>query len=1142
MNQISFSHLHSHTEFSLLDGSNRIKDYLDYVKELGMTSAAITDHGVMYGAIEFYKYAKSIGIHPVLGCEVYVAPGDMEEKSGQTQRYFHLVLLAENNVGYQNLLKIVSLGFTNGFYYRPRIDFKTLEQYHEGLIALSACLAGEVSKKLLKGSYRAACETAIRYKHLFGSDHYYLELQDHGLPEQKKVNEQLVKMSHELSIPLVATNDVHYTKKEDAAAHDVLLCIQTKKKLTDSDRLRYEGGQYYVKSPEEMQALFPKYTEALQNTYKIAERCQVELTFNDYHLPEFTAPDGLSSWDYLNKLCQDGLKKRYPDHYEEYKPQLIYELNTIKEMGFIDYFLIVWDFINYAKSHGIPVGPGRGSAAGSIVSYCLGITEIDPKKYNLLFERFLNPQRVTMPDIDVDFCYERRHEVIQYVIDKYGKDHVAQIVTFGTLAAKGVLRDVGKVLDIDSSTISRITKLIPSDPAATISSALSSVPELKKLYDNNSSVQKLMAMASKLEGLPRHTSTHAAGIVICPKPVTEFVPVCLSTDGTISTQYIMTTLEELGLLKMDFLGLRTLTSIKKALQEAEQDSGRKIAIDYEDTAVYQYIGTGKTDGIFQLESDGMRQFMRQLKPTTLEDLIAGISLYRPGPMDFIPKYLKGKAEPYSITYEIPQLKQILAPTYGCIIYQEQVMQIVRLLAGYNFGRADLVRRAMSKKKAAIMEQERQVFLYGDHEIPGCEKNGIPMDSANRVFDQMIDFAKYAFNKSHAAAYAVVAYQTAYLKYYYPAYYLAALMTSIRSANTEVAEYLLLSRQLQIPIEKPNVQDGSAEFTVRNGKILYSLSAIRDVGDSVVEEIVRLRSEKPFRDLKDFITRMSCKGLSKTAVEALIKAGALDCMGHTRKHMMEQYPSILNQIQYEKKNGTIGQTSLLALLSHNESAKTEIEYSKADLLSYEKEVLGVYLSGHPLDQYYDEWISTISAKSSDFIFIQGECHVKDGEKATIGGIITNINIKITKSKKAMAILILEDMLGSVEVVVFPQQYENLKSMLKEGEKYYLQGIIKQEDEKDAKLILEKAFLFGTLIASASKKELWIQFLNYSECQKKLKNVQDILEQYHGTEVVTVYLYLRMEKKVKKLKYRVKAENRQYIEALVAVCGSENVYAK
>lgn len=1142
MNQISFSHLHSHTEFSLLDGSNRIKDYLDYVKELGMTSAAITDHGVMYGAIEFYKYAKSIGIHPVLGCEVYVAPGDMEEKSGQTQRYFHLVLLAENNVGYQNLLKIVSLGFTNGFYYRPRIDFKTLEQYHEGLIALSACLAGEVSKKLLKGSYRAACETAIRYKHLFGSDHYYLELQDHGLPEQKKVNEQLVKMSQELSIPLVATNDVHYTKKEDAAAHDVLLCIQTKKKLTDSDRLRYEGGQYYVKSPEEMQALFPKYTEALQNTYKIAERCQVELTFNDYHLPEFTAPDGLSSWDYLNKLCKDGLKKRYPDHYEEHKPQLIYELNTIKEMGFIDYFLIVWDFINYAKSHGIPVGPGRGSAAGSIVSYCLGITEIDPKKYNLLFERFLNPQRVTMPDIDVDFCYERRHEVIQYVIDKYGKDHVAQIVTFGTLAAKGVLRDVGKVLDIDSSTISRITKLIPSDPAATISSALSSVPELKKLYDNNSSVQKLMAMASKLEGLPRHTSTHAAGIVICPKPVTEFVPVCLSTDGTISTQYIMTTLEELGLLKMDFLGLRTLTSINKALQEAEQGSGRKISIDYEDPAVYQYIGTGQTDGIFQLESDGMRQFMRQLKPTTLEDLIAGISLYRPGPMDFIPKYLKGKAKPHSITYEIPQLEQILAPTYGCIIYQEQVMQIVRLLAGYNFGRADLVRRAMSKKKAAIMEQERQVFLYGDHEIPGCEKNGIPVDSANRVFDQMIDFAKYAFNKSHAAAYAVVAYQTAYLKYYYPAYYLAALMTSIRSANTEVAEYLLLSRQLQIPIENPNVQEGSAEFTVRNGKILYSLSAIRDVGDSVVEEIVRLRSEKPFRDLKDFITRMSCKGLSKTAVEALIKAGALDCMGHPRKHMMEQYPSILNQIQYEKKNGTIGQTSLLSLLSHNESAKTEIEYSKADLLSYEKEVLGVYLSGHPLDQHYDEWISTISAKSSDFIFIQGECHVKDGEKATIGGIITNINIKITKSKKAMAILILEDMLGSVEVVVFPQQYENLKSMLKEGEKYYLQGIIKQEDEKDAKLILEKAFLFGTLIASASKKELWIQFLNYSECQKKLKNVQDILEQYHGTEVVTVYLYLRMEKKVKKLKYRVKAENRQYIEALVAVCGSENVYAK
>lgn len=1137
MSQIHFSHLHSHTEFSLLDGSNRIKDYLDYVKELGMTSAAITDHGVMYGAIEFYKYAKSIGIHPVIGCEVYIAPGDMEEKNGQTERYYHLVLLAENNTGYQNLLKIVSLGFTKGFYYRPRVDFKTLELYHEGIIALSACLAGEVPKKLQQGNYKAACETALRYKTLFGPDNYYLELQDHGIPEQKTINKQLAEMSQELDIPLVATNDVHYTRKEDAAAHDILLCIQTKKKVTDTDRLRYEGGQYYVKSTEEMLKLFPEYTEALENTGKIAERCKVEFTFNHYHLPEFHAPNGLSSWDYLNKLCNEGLQKRYPDSYETHRTQLDYELNTIREMGFIDYFLIVWDFINYAKSHGIPVGPGRGSAAGSIVSYCLEITEIDPTKYDLLFERFLNPERVTMPDIDVDFCYERRQEVIQYVIEKYGKDNVAQIVTFGTLAAKGVIRDVGKALNVTSSLISKITKLIPNDAKTTIASALSSVAELKKLYESDTDIRELLDMASKLEGLPRHTSTHAAGVVICPKPVTDFVPICLSTEGGISTQYIMTTLEELGLLKMDFLGLRTLTVIKKALREAEHDRGKEIVINYEDTAVYQYIGTGQTDGIFQLESSGMRQFMKQLKPTNLEDLIAGISLYRPGPMDFIPKYLKGKANPDSITYEIPQLEEILSPTYGCIIYQEQVMQIVRLLAGYNFGRADLVRRAMSKKKSAVMEQERQVFLYGDAEIPGCEKNGIPVEAANRVFDQMIDFAKYAFNKSHATTYAVVAFQTAYLKYYYPAHYLAALMTSMRSVNTKVAEYLLLSRQMQIPVAKPDVRVGNVDFTVRNGQILYSLSSIRDVGDSIVAELVQQRKDKPFCNLKDFITRMYDKGLSKTAIEALIKSGALDSMGHTRKYMMEQYPEILNQIQYDKKNGTLGQTSLLSLFSQKEDPKKEDEYQKNELLALEKEVLGIYLSGHPLDECYKEWISQVSAKSSDFIFTEEGCHIKDGEKATIGGIVTAINIKTTKNKKTMAILMLEDILGSVEVIIFPDQYEKLSHCLTEGEKYFFNGTVKQEDEKDGKLILEKISLFGKPDNVTKADELWIQFANFVEYQNKIASVSDILKKNPGT--ATVYLYLRSEKKVKKMNYSISSGNSKCIEHLKAVCGKENI---
>lgn len=1140
MSQIAFSHLHSHTEYSLLDGSNRIQDYLDRVKELGMTSAAITDHGVMYGVVDFYKYAKKIGIHPVIGCEVYVAPGDMKEKNSQTQRYYHLVLLAENNTGYENLTRIVSLGFTKGFYYRPRVDFKTLEQYHEGLIALSACLAGEVSKKLQQSNYKAACETAAKYRELFGPQNYYLELQDHGIPEQKSVNEQLVRMSRELSIPLVATNDVHYTRKEDAAAHDVLLCIQTKKKVSDQDRLRYEGGQYYVKSAEEMNQLYPEYPDALENTVKIAERCQVEFTFNHYHLPKFTAPDGLSSWDYLIRLCDAGLKQRYPDTYEKQRAQLSYELNTIHNMGFIDYFLITWDFINWAKNHDIPVGPGRGSAAGSMVSYCLGITEIDPVKYDLLFERFLNPQRVTMPDIDVDFCYERRQEVIEYVIEKYGKDNVAQIVTFGTLAAKGVIRDVGKALDVAPATISKITKLIPDDAKATISGALSSVPELKKYYDSDDDIRSLLDTASSLEGLPRHTSTHAAGVVICPKPVTELVPVCLSTEGGICTQYVMTTLEELGCLKMDFLGLRTLTVIKKAMQEAGQERGEPVVIDYEDASVYQYIGTGQTEGIFQLESEGMRQFMKQLKPANLEDLIAGISLYRPGPMDFIPKYLKGKSDPASITYEIPQLEEILSPTYGCIIYQEQVMQIVRSLAGYNFGRADLVRRAMSKKKAAVMEQERQVFLYGDDEIPGCEKNGIPVDAANRVFDQMIDFAKYAFNKSHATTYAVVAFQTAYLKYYYPAHYLASLMTSVRTVNAKTAEYLLLSRQLQIPIAKPDVHEGNVDFTVRDGHVMYSLSSIRDVGDSVVAEIVRQRAQKPFSTLKDFITRMYSNGLSKAAIEALIKAGALDCMRHTRKHMMENYSDILNQIQYDKKNGTLGQTSLFALLSEDKKSKKEEEYTKSELLSYEKEVLGIYLSGHPLDEHYREWISAISARTSDFLFTEEGCRVADGNQATIGGIITAIDLKTTKNQKKMAILTLEDIVGTVDVIVFPKQYEKMGSKLVEGEKYFLQGSVKQEENKDAKLILEKVLPFEGQADASGLSELWLQFRNYAEYQQKVTKIEAVLQRFPGT--LTVYFYLRTEKQVKRLENIACSDDSQCGKLLTAICGDGNICFK
>lgn len=1136
MNKSAFAHLHSHTEFSLLDGSNRIRDYLDRVKELGMESAAITDHGVMYGVVDFYKYAKEIGIHPVIGCEVYVAPKGMAEKSS-SERYHHLVLLAENNTGYQNLCRLVSEGFKRGFYYRPRVDFALLSSCHEGLIALSGCLAGEIPKLLVQGNYKGACHAALKYLRVFGADHYYLELQEHGIPEQKEVNRLLIQMGRELGIPLVATNDVHYTKKEDADAHDILLCIQTKKLADDKDRMRYEGGQYYVKSPGEMQALFAEVPEALENTEKIAKRCQVEFTFNDYHLPRFTPPDGLSSWDYLNKLCEEGLKEKYPAPYEKQEKQLAYELGTIKDMGFIDYFLIVWDFIHYAKKNGIPVGPGRGSAAGSIVSYCLGITEIDPLKYDLLFERFLNPQRVTMPDIDIDFCYERRHEVIDYVIKKYGKDNVAQIVTFGTLAARGVIRDVGRALGVSASTVARITKLLPDDAKITIDSALSSVDELKKLYEGDKNIQKLLDTAKKLEGLPRHTSTHAAGVVICPHPVTEYVPVCISNDGGISTQYVMTALEELGLLKMDFLGLRTLTVIQKAVKEAEQNYGKPVSIDYEDEKVFQYIGTGQTEGIFQLESIGMRNFMKQLKPKCLEDLIAGISLYRPGPMDFIPKYLANREKPEDITYEIPQLEEILKPTYGCIIYQEQVMQIVRTLAGYNYGRADLVRRAMSKKKAYVMEKERQFFLYGGEGVPGCEKNGIPIEAANRVFDQMIDFAKYAFNKSHAATYAVVAFQTAYLKYHYPAEYLASLMTSFRSNSAKTAEYLLLSRQMKIPIKKPDVEKSGTDFTVKDGSILYALASIRDVGEGCVAEIIREREKKPFGSLKDFLARIQPSGsLNKSAVEALIKAGAMDGMGHTRKYLMEHYPEILSQLQYEKKNGMLGQSSLLALFSSEKQSLKEEEYTASQLLSYEKEVLGIYLSGHPLDEYYEQWIANITAKSGDFLCREEDAALSDGETTVVGGMIRTVTVRTTRNKKQMACLVLEDLVGSMDVIVFPEQFEKYRSFLKEGAMVFCRGKVKKEEGKDASLQMDSVSLFST---EEKSKNIWLQFTDFADYQGKEARLSSIMHRHPGNGILCFYL-----KDTKQIKQRCGTVSLDEIclNELASVCGKDNIKVK
>lgn len=1146
---MSFAHLHVHTEFSLLDGSNKIKEYVSRVKELGMNSAAITDHGVMYGVIDFYREAKKQGINPILGCEVYVAPNSRfdREITGGDDRYYHLVLLAENEEGYANLTKIVSKGFVEGYYYKPRVDKELLRKYHKGIIALSACLAGEVARFLTKGLYEEAKKTALEYQEIFGEGNFFLELQDHGIPEQGLVNQQLFKMSEETGIELVATNDIHYTYAEDAKPHDILLCIQTGKKLSDENRMRYDGGQYYVKSEEEMLRLFPYAKQALENTQKIADRCHVEIEFGVTKLPKYDVPDGYTSWEYLQKLCYEGLEKRYGDPSEELKERLSYELETIHQMGYVDYFLIVWDFIKYAKDHGISVGPGRGSAAGSIVSYCLEITTIDPIRYQLLFERFLNPERVSMPDIDVDFCYERRQEVIDYVTRKYGKDCVAQIVTFGTLAARGVIRDVGRVMDLPYAYVDSISKMIPQELGITIDKALKMNPDLKKLYDTDETVTNLIDMAKRLEGLPRHCSMHAAGVVICQKPVDEYVPLSRAADGTITTQFIMTTLEELGLLKMDFLGLRTLTVIQNAvlLARRKQPELNINQIDYNDQKVLDYIGTGKTDGVFQLESAGMKGFMKELKPHNLEDVIAGISLYRPGPMDFIPQYIRGKNDSSSITYDCPQLEPILAPTYGCIVYQEQVMQIVRDLAGYSLGRSDLLRRAMSKKKAAVMEKERKIFIYGDEEtgVPGCIKNGIDEQTANKIYDEMIDFAKYAFNKSHAAAYAVVSYQTAWLKYYFPVEYMAALMTSVIDNPSKVSEYIYACRQMNIKILPPDINKGEANFSVDGGDIRYGLAAIKSIGRPVIKAIVEDREELGlFQNLEDFITRLSAKNiLNKRTIENLIKAGALDTLGGTRKQFMSIYVQIVDHVTQEKKNSMVGQMTLFDLVSEDQKEEFQIrmpdvgEYSKETLLAFEKEVLGIYVSGHPLEAYEEKWKKSISATTADFQLDEETGHTKvhDGAKEIIGGMITEKTIKHTKTNQTMAFITVEDLLGTVEVVVFPRDYEKNRDYLEVDSKVFVRGRVSEEDDKPSKMICEKIIPF-----ERTKKELWIQFPDKATFLDEEQIVYGYLADSDGDDEVMIYC--AKERAVKKLpKNRNIGINEQILSRLMNHFGEKRV---
>ena len=1121
---MSFAHLHVHTEYSLLDGSNKIKEYVSRVKELGMNSAAITDHGVMYGVIDFYREARKQGIKPILGCEVYVASNSRfdRETAGGESRYHHLVLLAENNTGYANLMKIVSRGFTEGYYYKPRVDKDLLRQYHEGIIALSACLAGEVQRYLSRGLTEEAKKVALEYQDIFGKGNFFLEMQDHGIPEQQLVNQRQIQLSKETGIELVVTNDIHYTYAEDAKPHDILLCIQTGKKLDDENRMRYEGGQYYVKSPQEMEALFPYAKQALENTQKIANRCEVEIEFGVTKLPKYDVPDGMTSWEYLNKLCWEGLEKHYGAPSRELKERLRYELDTIRSMGYVDYFLIVWDFIKYAKDHGIAVGPGRGSAAGSIVSYCLEITNIDPIRYQLLFERFLNPERVTMPDIDVDFCFERRQEVIDYVVRKYGKDRVVQIVTFGTLAARGVIRDVGRVMDLPYAFVDSIAKMIPQELNITIDKALQMNPELRKTYENDPQVKLLIDMCKRLEGLPRHSSMHAAGVVIGQREIDDFVPLSRASDGSITTQFTMTTLEELGLLKMDFLGLRTLTVIQNAVQLAKSKNPEldMDQIDYNDKLVLSYIGTGKTDGIFQLESGGMKGFMKELKPNSLEDIIAGISLYRPGPMDFIPQYIRGKNDAGSITYDCPQLEPILAPTYGCIVYQEQVMQIVRDLAGYTLGRSDLLRRAMSKKKGDVMQKERQIFVYGDEEngVPGCIKNGIDEKTANKIYDEMIDFAKYAFNKSHAAAYAVVSYQTAYLKYYYPVEYMAALMTSVIENPSKVAEYIYACRQMNIQILSPDINRGIGNFSVDGNNIRYGLAAIKSIGRPVIAAIIEDRDEfGPFKNLEDFISRMSVKdGLNKRAIEHLIKSGALDCLGGTRKQFMSIYVQIVDHVNQEKKYAMTGQMTLFDMVGEEEKEQFEIklpdvgEYSKENLLAFEKEVLGVYLSGHPLQEYEDKWRKSISATTLDFQPDEetGRAKVHDGTREIVGGMITAKTIKHTKTNQMMAFLSLEDLVGTVEVIVFPRDYEKNREYLEIDKKIFVKGRVSEEEERPSKLICETIIPF-----EQTKKELWVQFSDKEDFLRNEHILYGYLADSEGDDEVVIYC--QKERAIKRL---------------------------
>lgn len=1165
---MEFTHLHVHTGYSLLDGAAKIKELVHRAKELGYDSLAITDHGVMYGVIEFYEACIAEGIKPILGCEVYVSPGsrfDREVGKGD-ERYYHLVLLAETDQGYHNLSKIVTRGFTEGFYYKPRVDMEVLEKYHEGIIALSACLAGEVATHLRKNDYDGARDAAIKYRNIFGEDNYFLEMQDHGIPDQATVNAGVMRLSKELGIPMVVTNDSHYIYAEDWEAHDVLLCIQTNRKVQDENRMRYDGGQYYLKSKEEMAELFPYATDALENTHKIAERCNVKIVFGEQKVPKFDVPDGYTADEYLEKLVYDGMKKKYGIKYEDtedlkegekgydVRRRIDYELSVIKSMGFVDYFLIVWDFIHFAKTNGIAVGPGRGSAVGSVVAYCLDITTIEPLQYDLLFERFLNPERVSMPDIDIDFCYIRRQEVIDYCVKKYGEECVTQIIAYQTMGARNVIRDVGRAMDIPYAQCDALAKAIPTEKDMTIDIALKTSKDFQDMYNGSDEIRKLVNIAKKLEGLPRNAGMHAAGVVIGREAIEEYAPLSVGAEGTVVTQFEKNTVEHLGMLKMDFLGLRTATVIQDTVKLIKETTGRNLDIDnidYDDPNILGLMGQGKTEGMFQLESQGMKNFMMKLKPQSLDDVIAGVALFRPGPMQFIDDYIRGKENRELVRYDTPELEEILEPTYGCIIYQEQVMQIVMKLAGYTLGRSDIVRRAMAKKKPEEMEKERKNFVYGNNElnVPGCVANGISEDVANKIFDEMMKFAEYAFNKSHSVAYAVLAAQTAYLKYYYPVEFMAALMSSVLDNNGKVAKYINVCKQMSVEILPPDINEGFAKFSISDGKIRYGLSGIKSVGAAVVDRVVEERQKNgKFKDLRDFLTRMPSKDTNKKTVEALILSGAFDGMGANRKQMIMALPAISEETARERKSRESGQMSLFDIMGDDFAASTRVpypnveEYPDTEKLSLEKSVLGVYISGHPLGKYVELLQKNCTAQSIDFAVDDeddaeldesgtddGDRKLQDGALYIVGGIITDVSVKLTRKNQNMAYVTLEDLVGQIEIVVFPRDFEKHRDQLKVDNRVFVRGRA-DVGEKESKLILSDLMAFENVAngvvsfgsqknwdakktLSHSNKQLWVLFDDMDDYVKNESEFISLLEEHKGN--CPVYVQLKATRQAKNM---------------------------